>query len=113
MAKLRPRVSPATAEPRLNRRGVDEWLTTADCDSLSALLGAAASEPDIGKKWALRRSAYGLYERSWGFGGDIEELLLMWAEERRQRACLEWVRAEGGRSLDEFQPFGCDTFGYL
>ena len=105
MATLRASVAKDAPDAKLSQRGVNVWLTAAVIDNMRDLWDAS-NGPDVTERWQAQRDAWRLYSGAWSFPGTFDELLTMWAEDRRESACVAWVRAAPGRSIVNFGPFG-------
>lgn len=104
MAKLRTASNPAAPDAKLSQRGVDVWLAPHLIESMRDLWDAS-NGPDVTERWQAQRDAWRLYSGAWSFPGTFDELLTMWAEDRRGDACRKWASAAAGRSVTQFEPF--------
>ncbi|MDH6237052.1 hypothetical protein H4V99_001797 [Cryobacterium sp. CG_9.6] len=64
-----------------------------------------AARADAFDAHKLRQEAWRDFHGAWGHKGTTAQLIAWWADERRQRACAEWVLAHPGSKLADFRPF--------
>ena len=104
MARLRT-TADEDPDARLARRGPNVWLSADEIERLSELWVQIEECATWADQQALRKSAYRMFHAAWSHSGTVDELLELWAEERRWSACCAWAKEGRGRSALEFTPF--------
>ena len=89
---------------KLTDRTVGAWLNPGEVENMRDLLARSATTTGNESR-KLVQEAWRQFHGAWGYNLAVGEVIAWWAEDRRQRACIEWLRDHPGRLIDEFGPF--------